>query len=141
MRKVDARKPLFDLNKPTQTQPEKKKRGRPKKSVTEVVVKKEEVTATKHTQPKKEKEVVWQDYNKTKPETYVPCEFCVKTDKGEELFNGYISLDRHLCTNEPYKAIVLRNRFGNMYYRQINGCSDVRLCPGEFPNCKNCKKK
>ena len=141
MRKVDARKPLFDLNKQTQTQPEKKKRGRHKKSVTEVVVKKEEVTITKHTQPKKEKEVTWEDYNKSRPETFVPCEFCVKTDKGEELFNGYVTLDKNLCTNEPYKAIVLRKRFGNMYYRKINGCSDVRLCPGEFPNCKNCKKK
>ena len=44
-------------------------------------------------------------------------------------------------TDEPYKLVVLRKRYNNLYYREIDGCENVLQCPKEFPFCDNCSKR
>ena len=121
-----------------------KKRGRPPKNKQD-----SGLTQKENTQPKKKNETSrkslgagWKDFNKTKPELLQPCEFCIVDDKGNHLmFNAFIKEPGCTITNDPYKLVVLRKRYGNIYYKEIKTCSNVQECPEGFPNCENCKKK
>lgn len=153
MKKQNNLKPLF-LNTKSQIQseetPEKKKRGRPRKNPVEQP--KQEVK----TQPvKKEtkKEITpkqsnikpisgWKDFLKQKPDVLIPLEFYVDTGKQkQDIFRGYISQDGLTVTDEPYKLVVLRNKYGNLFYRFIYGCPNLNNCPNDFPSCDLCKRK
>ena len=151
MRKKSNAKPLFDMEKPKEEpkQEVKRKRGRPKKSEQVVEVTKEEkkqvVRKVKEQVKQIKKEKPWKDFNKTKPEPLVPVEFYVDTGKEKkDIFTGYIKKVGETITDEPYKLVVLRKRYGNLHYREIDGCHDLSQCPNEFPHCKRCpiaKKK
>lgn len=137
-----------DKKDTTQDQPviqEKKKRGRPKKVVSNHIKEKE---TTKKKEVVKEKTNIksdakpdkgWKDFSKTKPDALVPCEFYVDTGKEKkDIFTGYIMDAGCTVTDEPYKLVVMRNKYGNLFYREIKGCSDIRNCPNEFPSCSKC---
>lgn len=160
---------LFDTLSSADDKPESVKpvnrRGRPKKSaeskktqqtVVERSKKKKEVTvndkqdnlvkdakkpkSTKKQEIKKSKDC-WKSFDQSKPDKMVPCEFYVDTgSEKKDIFYGYISEENLTCTNEPYKLIVLRKKYGNLYYREISGCSSIHECKDYFPDCKHCKK-
>lgn len=159
MKKQNNSKPLF-LNTKSQIQseqaPEKKKRGRPRKnplpekqntaveqkstSITpkNVEVKREKVPAQSNVKPQNG----WKDFLKQRPESLIPLEFYVDTGKQkQEIFRGYISHDGLATTDDPYKLVVLRKRFGNLFYRFIYGCTNLDNCPNNFPSCDRCKRK
>lgn len=149
MRKNNA-KPLFDLSN---EEPVKRKMGRPRK--TEQTQTKKEVV--KNVEKLKEKtknakqcikeeldpaDVGWKDFTKSKPELLQPVEFYVDTGKKKkDIFRGYIKTPGETITDEPYKLVVLRKRYGNLYYRNIEGCNDISQCPKEFPFCDKCSKR
>lgn len=83
----------------------------------------------------------WKSFEDKRPDKMIPLEFYVDTgsDK-QDIFNGYISEENLTCTNEPFKLVVLRRKYGNLYYREISGCSSIYECPNYFPDCKSCKK-
>ena len=156
MKKQNNSKPLF-LNTKSQIQseqtPEKKKRGRPRKSP---IPEKQNTTIEKKsisTDPKEIKkeqlpkqsnvkpESGWKDFLKQRPESLIPLEFYVDTGKEKhDIFRGYISHDGLATTDDPYKLIVLRKRFGNLFYRFIYGCTNLDNCPNNFPMCELCKR-
>lgn len=160
---------LFDsLSSPDDKQDDKKpekKRGRPKKNpepvkTQQTVVKPEK--SKKESAKKEKKEIIvkqpkspepvkkkttkklkddWKSFDESKPEKLVPCEFYVDTgSEKQDIFYGYISEENLTCTNEPYKLIVIRKKYGNLYYREIKGCSSIHECKDYFPDCKHCKK-
>lgn len=156
MRKNNNAKPLFDLS---QTDEPKKKRGRPKKSEQEKVqpikekqeqksrkVKETKIEKTPEQKTKVKPSIIedegWMDFSKSKPELFAPIEFYVDTGKAKkDIFRGYIRQEGETVTNDPYKLVILRKKYGNLYYREIYGCTDIRMCPKEFPFCENCKTK
>ena len=153
------RRSLFDITSKVednkQEEPPKKKRGRPPKQkepqpveksvktpekVVEKSVKNTKKTVEKCVSNKNEKP--WKSFFDSRPEKLVPCEFYV--DKGTdkiEILHGYISPDNCICTDDPYNLIVCRKKYGNLYYREIDGCDSVEKCDNFFPNCENCKKR
>ena len=149
MRKNNA-KPLFGLS---DNEPVKRKRGRPRKTE-QTQTKKESV---KNVEKPKEKtknvrqyikeelnpdDVGWKDFTKSKPELLQPVEFYVNTGKKKkDIFRGYVKTPGETITDEPYKLVVLRKRYNNLYYREIDGCENVLQCPKEFPFCDNCSKR
>lgn len=155
-KKVNMQKPLFVIDKKEdtkeQTPVKTTHRGRPKKNKSTT-----DTTQTKSKKKTGQKSILttetenvtvvkaekgWKDFNKTKPELMQPCEFYVEGKNGKKYeFRGYIKEPGCTVTNEPYYLVVLRKRYGNLFYKEIKGCTDVRLCPQEFPECKNCKRK
>lgn len=146
----------------------KPKRGRPKKNQVEPVtpipkkekrVKKEKVPETvvkevkKRGRPKKNpnpvevetpvpQESPWKDFNTSKPALLQPVEFYVDTGKEKkDIFRGFIQYPGFTATDEPYKMCVLRKKYGNLWYREIEGCVDVSNCPDNFPHCDRCKRR
>jgi hypothetical protein len=82
----------------------------------------------------------WRLYPDNKPEIMKPCEFYVDTgSKKKDVFYGYLADRLSLCTDEPYKMIVLRKKFNNLYFRELKDC-DLSQCPNGFPCCKDCKR-
>lgn len=136
-----SRKSLFDV--PQSTEP--KKRGRPKKIVTEPEI---PVEKKKRGRPKKVVEPVstvkvdsdWKDFlTREKPELLKPLEFYVDAGDGkQDIFRGYRKDSYGIITDEPYKLHVLRKRYNNLYYREILGCDTVENCPNNFPTCELC---
>lgn len=119
-----------------------KKEPKQQKQVREPVIEKQK-EPLKQSKPLKQNKVVdkdkykWQSFDKVHPEIGVPCEFYVQTDKSKEYFYGYIADIGVNCTNDPYKMVVLRKKFNNLYYREL--CNSILNCPNNFPNCENCK--
>lgn len=150
---------LFQVPSMTKQEPEtpKRKRGRPSKQKQEPVipVKPVEPLVKKRGRPKKEKVAVpvepvvsqpvdneWKDFNTTKPVTMQPVEFYVNMGKSKiDIFRGYIWQPGVTVTDEPYKLVVLRKKYGNLWYREIPGCVDTSNCPGGFPHCEKCKRR
>ena len=145
---VDKKENNVETKNEPQPVTEKKKRGRPKKFISDPVPENETKKKEKTTKQVKEKSVVvsdakpdngWKDYLKSKPEPLVPCEFYVDTGKEKkDIFTGYLMDAGCTVTDEPYKLVVMRNKYGNLFYREIKGCSDIRNCPNEFPKCSKC---
>ena len=146
------RKSLFDITQDTKEEPPKKKRGRPPKPKEEPKVEKsvktDKNTVEKSVKPPSKtvekcvtKEKPWKSFDSSRPEKLVPCEFYVDkgTDK-KDISYGYVSLNGCLCTDDPYNLIVCRKKYGNLYYREIDGCNSVEQCDNFFPDCKNCTK-
>jgi hypothetical protein len=157
---LTSRKSLFDI--PQSTEP--KKRGRPKKTVTELEIPVEKKkrgrpkkivesvptqaqTEKKRGRPKKVQETKpvkvdssWKDFlNGEKPELLKPLEFYVDTGDGkQDIFRGYRQDSCGTVTDEPFKMYVLRKRYGNLYYREIPGCNTIENCPNNFPDCELC---
>jgi hypothetical protein len=159
VKKQNNSKPLF-LNTKSQIQSEqtqeKKKRGRPRKNPipekqNTTIEKKSISTDPKKSEIKKEQlpkqsnvkpESGWKDFLKQRPESLIPLEFYVDTGKEKhDIFRGYISHDGLATTDDPYKLVVLRKRFGNLFYRFIYGCTNLDNCPNNFPSCDRCKRK
>ena len=154
-------KPLFGNpvveNKVDKKTDPPKRRGRPPKVKTEVV----EVKETKKVTTKKENKVVekkpvekpipkpehnikpekgWKDFDKCKPEILRPCDFYTQDPKGKQYtFRGYILMPGCTITDDPYKLVILRKKFGNLFYKELP-CLTVKECPKEFPDCDNCPK-
>ena len=148
-----------------------KKRGRPPKPKTDIVetVKKDdskkqskpnketvkESPKKTESQPEKKKPSAlkvegypkgyWTLYGETKPEEYVPCEFYVDDESGKITVSyGYISHDGGIITDDPYRVVVLRKKYNNLYYHPITECGHVARCPNMYPHCDRCpimKKK
>lgn len=145
-KKNSSAKPLFSMN--TEKEEPKKKRGRPKKETVDIgdkqkQRKKPDTKSKKETVTKTDEHIVkekpWKDFNKTKPECLVPVEFYVNTGKEKkDIFTGYIRIPGETITDEPYKLVVLRKKYGNLNYREIDGCPDLSKCPNGFPHCKEC---
>lgn len=153
-KKVNMQKPLFVVDKKEDTKEELPskvvKRGRPKKNKDDVQTlhtKQEKKTKQKKILVTKEKQVTkikadkgWKDFNRTKPELLQPCDFYVEGNKGKRYeFRGYIKEPGCTVTDEPYYLVVLRKRYGNLFYKEISTCKNVSSCPNEFPNCDKCK--
>lgn len=157
---LTSRKSLFDI--PQSIEP--KKRGRPKKVITEPEIPVEKKkrgrpkkvvelvstpvqTEKKRGRPKKiqEPKIVqidssWKDFlTGEKPELLKPLEFYVDTGDGkQDIFRGFRQDSCGMITDEPFKMHVLRKRYRNLYYREIPGCDSVENCPNNFPNCELC---
>ena len=83
----------------------------------------------------------WKDFNTSKPETLRPCEFYTQDTKGKQYtFRGYILSPGCTITNDPYKLVILRKKFGNLFYKELP-CLTINECPSGFPDCENCKNK
>ena len=83
----------------------------------------------------------WKDIKKSTPNTLTPLEFYVDTGKEKrDIFRGYLRAVGEMVTDEPYKMVVLRRKYDNLYYKEITGCS-LSECPNEFPSCEDCKNK
>lgn len=158
MKKQNNSRPLF-LNTKSQIQseqtPEKKKRGRPRKNPIpekQNTTIEQKSTRTNHEKSEIKKEQFpkqsnvkpesgWKDFLKQRPESLIPLEFYVDTGKEKhDIFRGYISHDGLATTDDPYKLVVLRKRFGNLFYRFIYGCTNLDNCPNNFPMCELCKR-
>lgn len=133
---------------------DKPKRGRPKKTATitepenETVVKPKQKqqsikpTTKKRVQDQTDKNGKWKDFSTSKPDLMKPCEFYVDTGTDKiSIFHGYVERPGVTVTDDFYKIRVLRKKYGNLYYREIDGCDSVNDCPNGFPHCKFCKKK
>jgi hypothetical protein len=145
---------LFDLFSAPEPVQETKKKRKPRQKkdapnpVTEPVKdtspkSKKKATTSKETAPKKPKtefdESGWKDFNTSKPEIHIPCDFYIDTGKKRLTFRGYIQEPGVTCTDDPYKLTVLRRKYGNIKYREILGCK-VEDCPEGFPCCERCKR-
>lgn len=152
MRKPEQRR-LFDIKEPTDNKPKprkrttsnpepkkteetKPKRGRPKK---QEVPKQPEVAPKKKQKPT-EPDVEWKDFNKSKPDPHIPCNFKIETGKKIHTFRGYIEKAGITCIDDPYAMTVLRKKHGNIFYSEIYECT-VEDCPDGFPMCEICKKR
>jgi hypothetical protein len=163
MKKSNFQKPLFGVSdkKDTKAIEQPKRRGRPPKQ-------KQDKTLKQNTPKKDSPKIVskigekkklgekivekstpqksnvkankgWKDYNTSKPELMHPCEFYTQDDKGKQyMFYGYLESDGWAVTDDPYKLVVLRKKFGNMFYRELP-CKDLSNCKDNFPHCKTCK--
>lgn len=159
MKKQNNSKPLF-LNTKSQIQseqtPEKKKKGRPRKNPVQekqdiITEQKSTNIASKKGEIKKEQlqkqsnvkpESGWKDFLKQRPESLIPLEFYVDAGKEkQDIFRGYISYDGIKVTDEPYKMVVIRKKYNNLFYRTISGCANLDNCPNNFPSCELCKNK
>lgn len=152
MRKAVNKRPLFDLSSSSSEEP--KRKGRKSRKSKEQDAPKESAESTKRRRRRKSKESEtpvtppttnlqndseWKDFSANKPEPLVPVEF--RIDKGKEKyiqFRGYMKDKRVTCTDEPYKLTVLRKKYGNLFYREIPGCTDIQKCPDQFPTCEGC---
>lgn len=152
MRKAVNKRPLFDLSSSSSEEP--KRKGRKSRRSKEQDVPKESVESTKVRRRRKSKELEtpvtppttnlqtdseWKDFSTNKPEPLVPVEFRIDKGKGKYIqFRGYMKEKRVTCTDEPYKLTVLRKKYGNLFYREIPGCTDIQKCPDQFPTCEGC---
>lgn len=152
MRKAVNKRPLFDLSSSSSEEP--KRKGRKSRKSKEEDVPKESVESTKRKRRRKSKESEkpvtppttnlqtdseWKDFSTNKPEPLVPVEFRIDKGKGKYIqFRGYMKEKRVTCTDEPYKLTVLRKKYGNLFYREIPGCTDIQKCPDQFPTCEGC---
>lgn len=152
MRKAVNKRPLFDLASSSSEEP--KRKGRKSRKSKEEDVPKESVESTKRKRRRKSKESEkpvtppttnlqtdseWKDFSTNKPEPLVPVEFRIDKGKGKYIqFRGYMKEKRVTCTDEPYKLTVLRKKYGNLFYREIPGCTDIQKCPDQFPTCEGC---
>jgi hypothetical protein len=82
----------------------------------------------------------WKSFLTSRPEILVPCKFYVETDKKKEYFYGYVADHGITCTNEPYKLVVLRKKYNNLYYKEMKDCFSIVNCPNNFPDCEHCKR-
>lgn len=161
MKNKQFQKPLFevlaskkeDKPKKEESAPTPKRRGRPPKQKQETVSQ-VKVSPKKDMKIGEKKKIVekvvetksiikpergWKDFNKTKPDILRPCEFYVQDKKGKQyMFFGYIKEPGCTVTDDPYKLVVLRKRFGNLFYRELK-CLDISNCPNSFPDCEKCK--
>lgn len=112
-------------------------------------VKKADTTNSTHVNTKSEQETNtlesecnWVQYTKeSRPAIIRPCMFRVKIgSKYSNIYYGYISQDKILCTNDTY-LIHIKNKYGNMEFSYIHDCLSVDGCPNGYPNCKKCKKR
>jgi hypothetical protein len=152
MKKVANKRPLFDLSSSSSEEPKRKERKSRKRK--EQDPPKESVEPTKRRRRRKSKESEapttppainlttdseWKDFSTNKPELLIPVEFRIDTGKGKYIqFRGYMKEKRVTCTDEPYKLVVLRKKYGNLFYREIPGCTDIQKCPDQFPTCEKC---
>lgn len=152
MRKTVNKKPLFNLSPSPSEEP--KRKGRKSRKSKEQDIPKESVEPTKRRRRRKSKESEtpvtpittnlqtdseWKDFSTNKPEPLVPVEFRIDKGKGKYIqFRGYMKEKRVTCTDEPYKLTVLRKKYGNLFYREIPGCTDIQKCPDQFPTCEEC---
>lgn len=152
MKKVSNKRPLFDLSSSSSEEPKRKERKSRKRK--EQDPPKESVEPTKRRRRHKSKESEapptptttnlptdseWKDFSTNKPELLIPVEFRIDTGKGKYIqFRGYMKEKRVTCTDEPYKLVVLRKKYGNLFYREIPGCTDIQKCPDQFPTCERC---
>lgn len=119
---------------------QKPKQEVPKKKQDKSIQKKVETVAEKKT-IKQNDDSGWKSFDLTRPDMLVPCEFYVDTgDSKKDIFYGYVAEMGMTCTNEPYKLVVLRKKYNNLYYREVKDCENVFDCPNGFPDCKNCKR-
>lgn len=134
---------LFNLKKAVDESPASKaeKPKRKKKEYTVKEIKKDCKSNNTIINKQSENDSSWKSFYDSRPEKLAPCEFYVDTGKKKEYFYAYVSESGLACTDEPYKLIVLRKKYNNLYYREISGCDSVYNCPNMFPNCKNCRKK
>jgi hypothetical protein len=155
MRKTSNKRPLFDL--PSSSSEEPKRKVRKSRKSKEQDVQKESTESPKRRRRRKNKESEtpvepvappttniqtdseWKDFSTNKPEPLVPVEFRIDKGKGKYIqFRGYMKEKRVTCTDEPYKLTVLRKKYGNLFYREIPGCTDIQKCPDQFPTCEGC---
>ena len=130
---VTCRKSLFDIAAESEKKPVPKKRTRASsKPKPEPVAEVKQPTKTDDRRG-------WKDYSKTKPGIHVPCDFFIDTGKKVVSFRGFMQTEKILCTDDPYKATVMRKKYGNMFYKEIKGCT-VEQCESGFPRCESCKK-
>jgi hypothetical protein len=81
----------------------------------------------------------WKSFYSVRPDILIPLECYIDTGSKKEYFYAYLTDGKVLCTNDPYRGIVLRHKYNNMYYREISGCK-ITDCVNGFPDCKNCKR-
>ena len=152
MKKVANKRPLFDLSSSSSEESKRKERKSHKRK--EQDPPKESVEPTKRRRRRKSEESEapttpptinlttdseWKDFSTNKPELLIPVEFRIDTGKGKYIqFRGYMKEKRVTCTDEPYKLVVLRKKYGNLFYREIPGCTDIQKCPDQFPTCEKC---
>jgi hypothetical protein len=134
---------LFNLKKTVDEtsalKPEKTKRKRKESTVKESKQDRKDNNTVINKQ--NDQDSGWKSFYDSRPEKLAPCEFYVDTGKKKEHFYAYVSESGLTCTDEPYKLIVLRKKYNNLYYREISGCNSVYNCPKMFPDCKNCRRK
>lgn len=81
----------------------------------------------------------WKSFYSVKPNILTPLECYIDTGSKREYFYAFLTDEKVLCTNDPYRGIVLRHKYNNMYYREITECK-MTDCENGFPDCKNCKR-
>lgn len=81
----------------------------------------------------------WKKYGEHYPENYVPCEFYVNCNGEIKTANGYRTKDGGIVTDEPYIMFVLRHKYNNLYFHEIQ--CELSECNNEFPSCQLCSKK
>lgn len=128
-------------------EPQKKKRGRPKKNPEPVQAQKKDIPKKPIKQDSKKKDAgidkSWKPFTDAqKPPVLAPCQFCVSMDgKQSDTAYGYISQDGGIITSDPFVVAVLRKRYGNLYYREVKECPTIFSCPNQFPDCEHCRGK
>ena len=129
-----------DTSKPSKqkTDDQKPKRGRPK--AVPLQKQQPEPKPKKKKQETENSDTEWKDFNTSKPEPHIPCNFKVETGKKVHMFRGYIEQIGITCTDDPYAMTFLRKKYGNLYYSEISGCT-IEDCPSGFPRCESCKKR
>ena len=87
-------------------------------------------------------DTMWKSFDTSRPDIFTPCEFYVNkgTDK-KDIFYGYVTRLGSVCTDDPYNLVVMRKKYNNLYYREIDGCTSINECSNFFPDCRNCKKR
>ena len=158
MRKTVNKRPLFDLSSSSSEEPKRKERKSRKRKEQDVPKESVEPAKRKRRRKGKEQETPvtpvtpvetniptdseWKDFSTNKPELLVPVEFRIDTGKKKYIqFRGYMKGKYVTCTDEPYKLTVLRKKYGNLFYKEIPGCTDIQKCPNQFPTCERCPNR
>jgi len=142
MKNKTKQKPLFGTSEPEVTP---KKRGRPKKVVTEttIVTKKDVKPETKRDTPVRQYNKKWKPLGKTveeRPAPLKPSEIkFVLSDKTEQFMYVIIGMDGGWVVSDAYKLHRLREKAIKIFYRELD-CSSFMDCPNDFPDCEHCKK-
>lgn len=142
MKNKTKQKPLFGTPEPEVTP---KKRGRPKKVVTEtpIVPKKDVKPETKQDTSVRQYNKKWKSLGKTfeeRPAPLKPSEIkFVMPDKTEQFMYVIIGMDGGWIVSDAYRLHRLKEKAVKTFYRELD-CSNFMECPSDFPDCEHCKK-
>lgn len=142
MKTKTTQKPLFGTPGSEVTP---KKRGQPKKVVTETPMepKKDVKPKTKQDTPVRQYNKKWKPFGKAvgeRPTPLKPSEIkFVLPDKTEKFMYVIIGMDGGWIVSDAYMLHRLREKAVKIFYRELE-CSNFMECPSDFPDCEHCKK-